>query len=132
MGTHSLIRFKQCGRTIVAVYQQYDGYPEGVGLQLAGFLRSRRLCNGIPVGDAPPSPATHWANGVGCMAAQFVVEFKKQAGGLYLHHPDSPDERFGWTYEVDTDDGMVAVIAGGAEQFRGDVEHFAQFCQRRE
>jgi hypothetical protein len=115
----------------VAVYEQYDGYPDGVGLQLAGFLRSRRLCNGFPL-QVPESPATHWANGVSCLAAQFIAEFKKEAGGLYLFHPDEAEEQ--WTYEVDAADNRpmtVAVINSHQEQFRGDVEQFAEFCDKK-
>jgi hypothetical protein len=36
---------------LVCVYQQYDGYPTGIGRGLAEWLTQIRIINGIPFGD---------------------------------------------------------------------------------
>jgi hypothetical protein len=55
MGTRSLTFVKeQNGRkasTYVCMYRQYDGYPSGHGLELAEFLKGKRLVNGYCIGD---------------------------------------------------------------------------------
>ena len=90
MGTRSLTKFietykeadgKVKNNKIAAVYRQFDGYPSCHGLQLAEFLNSGTLVNGIGM------DAGKVFNGVGCMAAQMVQEFKEGVGGIYLRNP---------------------------------------------
>lgn len=73
-------------QAIITMYRQYDGYPSGHGKELADFLKSGKITNGIPYGSE-----AHWFNGVHDIAAQIVAHFKKdgEAGGFYLHIPDS-------------------------------------------
>lgn len=87
MGTRSLTTFietykddsgKQKKEEIVTMYRQYDGYPEGHGLDLAQFLAQGKLVNGIRLDD------TVVFNGMGCLTAQVVAHFKDGAGGIYL------------------------------------------------
>jgi hypothetical protein len=142
MGTGSLVRFirrhgikkdKPKYSTITAIYQQYDGYPKnGVGENLGKFLKSRKLCNGIPL-QKNPFPATAWANGLECLAAQYIAQFKKGAGGLYVVAPDS--ENAVWTYEVLGDDEgfspeivKVEAFSGEESKFQGDVEEFLKWA----
>ena len=87
MGTHSVIKFQEDGETICAIYQQYDGYPEGVGKELFEFLDNITIVNGLSVGQPE-----RVANGVGCLAAQFVAEFKNGAGGFYMTQLDDEQE----------------------------------------
>ena len=102
MGTHSLIRFREKkDKPMCAIYQQFDGYPSGVGAGLAEFLVLRKMCNGIAIGEQPSAPATTWANGLGCLVAQYIAATKKGPGGLYVEDIDAPEEE--WTYEVITD-----------------------------
>ena len=99
MGTRSLTRFietytdtnektkrkKVVTNEIVVMYRQYDGYPEGHGLQLAEFLADGKMVNGIGLND------TKVFNGMGCLAAQVVAHFKEGAGGFYLHKAGTKD-----------------------------------------
>jgi len=102
MGTRSLTRIipRQDGLSFneghekvelshVNMYRQFDGYPEGHGLELAEFLKDFNIINGIG-GDA--ELGTH-ANGSGCLAAQMVKHFKEEVGNIYLH-PHNDD--LGW------------------------------------
>lgn len=84
MGTRSKTSFirkigdkKEC---LVSVYQQYDGYIEGVGYEIANYILSKEICNGIRLGG----DTSKLANGFGCLIAQFIRDFKTDVGGLYI------------------------------------------------
>ena len=107
MGTRSLTRFietyehkykngkkKIVSKPITCVYRQYDGYPDGHGKELADFLNSGEMVNGIGSTDK------RVFNGLGCLAAQFIKEFKDGAGNIYIHEPDSKDCWEQYVYEV--------------------------------
>ena len=113
MGTRSTIKFIEKtaeGKEIqlINIYQQYDGYIEGVGYQLANFLINKKLVNGIPMYNKN----VNIANGLGCLIAQFIKEFKTDVGGLYIEAPDLNEE---YNYYVYFDsqhyfDGLVNVF----------------------
>jgi hypothetical protein len=98
MGTRSLTRFiTQHGDekvTITCVYRQYDGYPSSHGKELADFLCSGKMVNGFGQSEE------RQFNGIGCLAGQFIAEFKNGVGGIYIHHPDSKDCGEEYVYEV--------------------------------
>ena len=84
MGTRSLTRIipRQEGLSysdghrrgelaLVNVYQQYDGYPEYMAVEYAIWLQGLSVGNGL---DGVISSKLHtFANGVGCLAAQFIA-----------------------------------------------------------
>jgi hypothetical protein len=90
MGTRSLTRVietwndektnKLKKQTLVCMYRQYDGYPSGMGSDLAEFLNGGKLVNGISLAETE-----RVFNGMGCLAAQMVAHFKDGAGGYYLY-----------------------------------------------
>ena len=95
MGTRSLTHVlddvwepEQTPKTLVTIYRQMDGYPSGMGADLAGFLRGRRIVNGISFDDPDPT-----SNGMNELAAQLVTALKTDSpsGGIYLYPPDSVD-----------------------------------------
>jgi len=85
---------------VVAMYRQFDGYPEGHGLELAHWLRTKQIVNGIPVG----ADTTNMANGAGCLAAQMVAHFKMalyhQVGGVYIYPTDADREEYNYDITV--------------------------------
>ena len=90
MGTRSLTIVKEsidpsC-EDIIVMYKQFDGYPEGLGLRLANFLKGFIIINGIP-----PNPNPKSANGIHDLAAQLVAEFKNEIGEIYLHPSGTRD-----------------------------------------
>jgi len=96
MGTRSLIHIKDGDVVIATIYRQFDGYPSGLGQELANFLKSRTLINGISKGQ---TSKTH-ANGMGCLAAQLVTHLKGDGiGNVYL---DSPGRKPVWEEYVYT------------------------------
>jgi hypothetical protein len=104
MGTRSLTTFidtyedkegKKKKINIVTMYRQYDGYPEGHGLQLAEFLAGGTMVNGIGASEEKLV-----FNGMGCLAAQVVAHFKDGAGGFYLHRGGTKNCWEQYRYEV--------------------------------
>jgi hypothetical protein len=102
MGTRSLTRIipRQDGLSFneghekvelshVNMYRQFDGYPDGHGLELAEFLKDFNIINGI---GGSAKLGTH-ANGSGCLAAQMVKHFKEIVGNIYLFPTDDDN---GW------------------------------------
>jgi hypothetical protein len=84
MGTRSLTYVYEGETPIICMYRQYDGYPEGHGQELANFLNELAIGEGI---SGSPELFTY-ANGMGCLAAQMIVNFKKSPGGFYIHPVD--------------------------------------------
>lgn len=80
---------------IVTMYRQYDGYPEGHGLELAEFLASGKMVNGISLNETGLV-----FNGMGCLTAQCVAHFKHGPGGVYLHRGGTTNCWENYRYEV--------------------------------
>ena len=97
MGTRSTIKFIRKREDkltpLVSVYQQYDGYIEGVGYDLASYLKSKKIINGIGMGQN----TNEYANGFECLIAQFIRDFKEEVGGFYITDFDDVEE---YNYEV--------------------------------
>lgn len=84
MGTSAAIRFKHEGDNntiLVNVYHHYDGYIEGVGHDLAEFLLSKKIVNGITCFD----DMNTIANGFSCLIAQYISNVKKGPGEVYIY-----------------------------------------------
>lgn len=84
MGTRSTITFceKVDDKIIpyVNIYQQYDGYLEGVGKELCEWLKNKIIVNGFSSDDRRDI-----ANGVGCLVAQFISDKKNGVGNFYIY-----------------------------------------------
>jgi hypothetical protein len=122
MGTRSLIDFIDAGKVITTVYRQFDGYPTGRGQELADFLKPLTMVNGI-------RDSHNVANGMGCLAAQWIAHEKDGAGGVYIHAPGTRDvwEDFVYTVEGSVDDGITMTCRykhGDKELFRGRPADF--------
>jgi hypothetical protein len=103
MGTRSLTKFietykddkgKVKKQTLTTVYRQMDGYPSGMGNDLAKFLSKGKLVNGIG-GDQGLV-----FNGMGCLAAQVIKELKDGPGNIYIYPAKAAGCGEEYTYEV--------------------------------
>jgi hypothetical protein len=107
---------------LVNMYRQYDGYPEGHGKELADFLNSfAEITNGISMGETRKT-----ANGMGCLAAQLIANFKTEVGNIYLYEVDARDCWQDYEYHVYED--FVRVMSHGKQLFEGNWKEFAHFC----
>lgn len=107
MGTRSLTYvYNEADKPVVCMYAQYDGYPSGVGRELAEFLNSKTIINGFVPGDNSDK-----ANGMGCLAAQLIAQFKTGIGGHYLY-PVELGQDAGQDYEYHIRQDSVTVYEG--------------------
>jgi hypothetical protein len=126
MGTRSLtFVYDERGDAIINLYRQYDGYPSGHGAELAEFLAGKRIVNGL-AGDT-----SMVFNGMGCLAASLVANFKEAAGGFYLYPVTSKDCGQDYEYHIHQD-RIVVKNYNGNEIFSGSWELFSKFCSAEE
>jgi hypothetical protein len=136
MGTRSTFRFIEKGkdengkvwkRNYILVYFQYDGYPVGRGLDVAKWLTTGTLVNGININETRLV-----FNGTGCLAAQFVAKFKEGAGGCYIY-PLSDRGYAGenYLYDVIVEDFKITFVCRNNNKsksivFSGTPEEFIE------
>ncbi len=129
-------------RPIINMYRQYDGYPTGHGAEIAEFLAPFTLVNGIGVEETRKV-----ANGMGCLAAQLVANFKDGAGGFYLHPVTSKECGQDYEYHIfqqGRDGFRIAITDRGCNMFGltmsdkndaifdGSLAEFTEFCKEKE
>ncbi len=115
MGTRSTVKFYSEYNNedpILSVYQQFDGYINGVGHDLANFLKDKKVINGIQ----DETIEGGYANGMGCLAAQYVANKKVSIGGFYLTNSDDGQS---YDYEVRYIDGNIVIEV---DDFKGSPE----------
>lgn len=152
MGTRSLTRvietYKDNGKEkkdiLVTMYRQFDGYPSGHGMELAEFIKSGKVVNGISVGDTQEV-----FNGAGCFAAQMISHFKgDEAGGFYIYANSVKDAGQDYEYHViinyDTKEIKLICFEYGyinkagnyvdkkRKLFEGTADEFIQFVKKEE
>ena len=122
MGTRALIKVRdESNSVVVCLYSQWDGYPSGLGAELAVFLNGIKMVNGFTGQESVPA-----ANGLGCLAAQMVVFFKKQVGSYYLVDPKQ-DHGQEYVYDVYKDKVKVTNYADEII-YSGPWDLFSDFC----
>lgn len=124
MGTRSLTFVYDGDKPLVNMYRQFDGYPSGHGSELADFLVSGKMVNGYS------SKTEKQFNGMGCLAAQMIAEFKNSVGGFYIHAVTDTDCWQDYEYHVYED--KVVVKNPTEVIFKGDWNKFAEFCSQEE
>jgi len=144
MGTRSLTRVietwkdddgKQKKEMLVTMYRQFDGYPEGHGHELAEFLNSGKVVNGLGMDEKQKV-----FNGAGCMAAQMISHFKgDSAGGIYIYPNSTKDAWQNYEYHVlvdfDSKDVTLICYESGKRKkqlFKGSPDKFIEFVQKEE
>jgi len=122
MGTRSLTVIVEAdGNEISVLYRQYDGYLTGHGAELKHFLNGFSVVNGLGIDDR-----RNTANGMGCLAAQIVANFKTGPGGFYLYPPGTRDCGEEYIYTVypqrpvgDSYSGIYLKVQAGCVTFFG-------------
>lgn len=142
MGIRSVITFYVKETPYVSVYQQYDGYPDGVGKDLCDWLSDKILINGI---SSNLKDISKYANGVGCLAAQFIRDFKYGVGNLYITPADYDREWIDFNYSVIINDDInlpsggvpmkdivkikVSIFKNTETIFVGSIDEFYSFIE---
>jgi hypothetical protein len=148
MGTRARVEIFDDDECVVSIYRQFDGYPSGLGQELAEFLSDITVVNGL--GDESSNKI---ANGMGCLAAQLVKFLKDGPGNVYLHKPMTKDGESGEEFIYRISGGYVGtngtkpllvqvsegdVTAFGLPNdpgsfkgvFSGNVKKFAAWCKK--
>jgi hypothetical protein len=130
MGTRSLTFVYDGTSKVMCMYRQFDGYPSGHGAELASFLGGfDAVVNGYAFNETRKV-----ANGMGCLAAQLVANFKlvpeNGVGGFYLYPTNSKDCGQEYEYHVYAQKVVVKETYDGNKTiFTGTWAEFAEFCQ---
>jgi hypothetical protein len=95
MGTRSTTKIYEDGQLLLAIYKQYDGYPDGWGQQLKDFFHKGVFVNGIRRADDILQ-----FNGVGDFVLLLVKEFKEGTGGLYAA-TENNEQEYNYVIEFD-------------------------------
>jgi len=131
MGTRSLTfvyeKYGDKQMPIINMYRQFDGYPSGHGAELAEFLNGFRIVNGYSGNPVKT------ANGMSCLSAQLVANFKKGIGQFYLHPTDSRDCGQDYEYHITQSENAslnVSIFDTYREEniFDGSVTELVDFC----
>lgn len=118
MSTRSLTFVKDDeGSVLVCLYRQSDGYPTGHGQELKEFLAPFHLVNGI----GSRNPQGPIANGMGCLAAQLVAQFKTDVGGIYLYPTDTKDAGQDFVYVIARTKGTDTLSVTIASSYAGTL-----------
>ena len=106
------------------LYRQFDGYREAHGVDLSDFLCGKTLVNGIPGGVDKST----LANGMGCLAAQFVAKMKTEVGNFYIYPPKLGEDHW-QDYEYHVWPNLVRVFNGyDVKIFEGTWSEFQAWC----
>ena len=122
MGTRALITvFNEELTPILHLYRHWDGDQECCGLELKRFLCKGKLVQGFsPEGDE------NNFNGMGCMAAQLVANFKEEIGNFYIVTGEGGsciDYKYS-IYPSKDNKVMLKVTAGSEVIYEGVVEDY--------
>ena len=115
MGTRSTTKIYEDGKLVLALYKQYDGYPEGWGKCLKEFLKSKEFVNGFGIDNRD-----RVFNGICDFALQLVCRFKEGAGDLYATTED----------DIQTYNYVIGFIAGNTE--KGEKARITISCKEDE
>ena len=130
MGTRSLTYVyggDRKSKPLVCMYRQFDGYPSGHGQELMDFLKPIKVVNGLGLEEK-----TKVANGMGCLAAQLIANFKDCPGNIYLYEPElSQDAWQDYEYHI-FENGIDVKDSYGKTIFSGNNEEFSSFCKEDE
>jgi hypothetical protein len=106
------------------MYYQYDGYPSGLGADIAKFLQPIDIVNGFSPGDESGIVA----NGMGCLAAQLIAHQKQGVGGVYIVHCNPGSDHW-QDFEYHIYKKRVEVKNPKNLMFSGSWEDFRYFCE---
>jgi hypothetical protein len=106
---------KDINKSFINLYRQYDGYPTYWGVKLAQYFNTIKIGNGIVmVKDgkvAVPPKLNTYANGIDCLAAQFVKWAKKEVGGVYLLPHNKNTGACNYIYTILPEEGKETMIS---------------------
>ena len=128
MSTPATVSFRENGSEMVSLYCHSDGYPSGMGAELAEFFKKVEIINGIGISR---NKVGEFANGFGCAVAQFIASIKTMVGNIYMQVLGTCSGEYDYEidYLTDSHSYSVSVVSYGEEIFKGDIYKFWEFCR---
>ena len=105
MATRSTIKFIEHDKIIASIYKHWDGYIESLGIEIAEFLKDKKIICGI----SGQTMEQGYANGMGCLAAQFINHIKDKIGDIYMTNSDCYDEEYNYKIFHNGEDFIIEV-----------------------
>ena len=122
MGTSARVIFKSEGQTVFNMRAHYDGYPDGVGMDLARIMAEGELVHGLGLDRT----LGKYFNGASCMAASVIALMKKEPGNIYLY-PTNQDMDTNYTYVINVDEeNEITIEMTGGKSFEGTLKEFIE------
>ena len=98
MSTSCVVTFFDDGEPLCAFYKHSDGAL--FNKELGDFLDGYKVVNGLPL----VRPSDKIANGISCLAAQVIANFKTKPGQIYMARTNDEGD---YNYAVSAHDGNV-------------------------
>lgn len=122
MGTSARVIFKSEGQKVFNMRAHYDGYPDGVGMDLSRIMAEGQLVHGLGLDRT----LGKYFNGDSCMAASVISLMKKEPGNIYLY-PVEYDFGANYTYVINVDEKEeITIKMTGGKSFEGTLKEFIQ------
>jgi hypothetical protein len=122
MGTRARVNIFGGNEVLVSIYRQMDGYPDGLGKEVAEFAGKMEIVNGY---TSQHKVGTH-ANGMGCFAAQLISHLKDGIGSVYIRNtgPESQGEEYSYNLREKGGQIWIDALSGSMTAFGnpGDTE----------
>lgn len=125
MGTRSTTKFYEKFPNgekffIGGFYRQYDGYISGNGKELKDCLKNKKIINGIS-GETTEEAF----NGIDCLGAYVISEFKDGIGGIYLTYEDDTQE-YNYIIWNEGDAIFIEIEKYGEIVYSGDINEMPE------
>ena len=123
MSTRGTIRFNNIeGKELVNIDKHCDSYIEGLGKDIANFLNSITVVNGIRLQEERKV-----ANGFGCLIAQFIVNIKNGVGNVHIEEYCEQDYNYIIQETEDLNEFNIEVYNFNELIFKGNKQQFIDF-----
>ena len=122
MATRATIKFINNNEVIASIYKHWDGYPSGLGISIVNWLSDKVIISGI----SGQTMEEGFANGIDCLAAQFIKTFKTHIGDLYMC-PVTQKEEYNYTISLDEKSQFVIEIN---DIFKGSPKELIEFIYK--
>ena len=116
MGTRALVHVRKNGETLLTIYRQFDGYPEGLGQDLKKIMTGKKVVDGFTSEDIKMGNF----NGIECLAATIVKNLKEGIGNTYIYPIDSYDVGEEYCYHAWEADGVPMLRCLDAYSYGGE------------
>lgn len=153
MGTRALFKiYDERNKEICTIYVQHDGYPDGWGLDVANFLSSKEMVNGIPpekygkvfngMEDLTAQLITWMKLRISRMHKELLIQLKEPvpkeeilAGSVYVYPPGTKNVWEEYVYHIYPKGDKIMIKAEDVFEnnviFEGTVQEYVKFIEQQ-